>query len=667
MSDPGHPPEPTPTDEEVLFVDTPPPAAEPAEEPEDLPPPAPANIRFSIRLKLGLSLAVLLVASLLLLASTLLHQQSRHLVAEMESRARILSSGLAANLKEGFDDPLLRHPIVAETAAEVKDLLLIRVYDNHAFLVDSSDAAEFAEITRRIAAEEEPRRAPPDLIDRLTRLNRQEQIDHPDRIRFTVLQPVTVGRTVVGYAVLDFTRRLILDRVAQARRSALLIVGLAIALGLAAFFVLLTAILAPIKRLVLGLRQLAEKPIRKVRPVHIRTADEFEWFGAEFNDMVRKLQEAEEEKEKKRRLEREIEIGRELQQNLLPESFPSSPAFAFDAYYRPKSGMGGDYYDILQIDPRTVGVIIADVCGKGVPAAIIMVIIRTIFHSVARFVDKPSKALDIINRNIAGRTAGEKYATMLYYMLHTDTGILEYANAAQPSLLIYHRRLGQVREYGNEETPPHLRHHEVVGAPVGARPDTVYFDLATRVEDGDVIVLATDGITEAMNAQHELYDENALKRDLAKFAHLSATEIKDRIIASVEAFTAGYPPNDDRTLLVLKVTSVGGQPTLSTSSPAHPSIPLPPRRPTTTTPPPQPHQPTKTPPAPPPQTPPKPATPQPPRREVRIIHPTRPTTTSPPAQPPNRPSEPYPTTTTPKHPTSSEEEVLFDDSELQEP
>ena len=550
-------------EEEILFIDEGEKKEvvsfeETKEEKEALRQLALGKVKFSIKLKLGLSLAFLLVVTLLTLSVWLLNEEVKNLLSEMEFRSKVLSSGLVANLKEGFDDVMTRHTIVKETAEQVKDLLKIRIYDTSMNFIDSSDASEFNLIINRFGRkEQEPEKASKEISSILMNLKEQRIIESKDRIKFTIFQPVFYEKTIIGYAVIDFTKELILKKIATLRNRSFIFIGIAIVLGLLGFYLLISVILSPIKRLILGIRQLAEKPIYNVHPIRLNTQDEFEQVSAEFNDMIKRLKEAEEEKEKKKKLEQEIQIGQDLQKNLLPETWPKSPCFEFDSYYQPKSGMGGDYYDILELSEDSVGVIIADVCGKGIPAAIIMVIIRTIFRSVARFVSFPSQALDIINKNIAGRTAGEKYATMFYYIFNIKTGTLTYSNAAHTALLVYHKKTGEVKRYGEEDPPEELKKYEFVGAPVGVREETVYFDKTVQLEEGDIIVLSTDGITEAMNPEHKLYDEKALMKDIVRFENLSASEIKDSVIKEIENFTQGEPPNDDRTLLIFKVLKIG--------------------------------------------------------------------------------------------------------------
>jgi len=534
--------------EEVLFTDEkaedelPPEVEETEADREALKALKSEGVKFSIRLKLALSITILMVSAMLVLWLIMLSSSSSSLMEQMEYRASIIGRNLAANLKESFEDVMARHPIVAETKKEVADLLKVTVCDLSLNVVDSSDDQIYQDISVRIAEEKPLEPVDATIRPVLQGLTGQKTASLKDA--FTIYQPiVNFQGAVQGYVVLDFTKKIILDRITAIKNQSIVIIVGSIVLALVAFFILITLMLAPIKKLIFGVRKIGAGDMRYT--IHLKTGDEMEVLGSEFNAMTKKLIKAQREIVEKGKLQEQINIAEDLQKNLLPDHVPELPFFSFDSYYKAARGVGGDYFDILELtDDDMVGVIIADVSGKGVPAAIIMVIIRTIFQSIAKFVNSPEKALDMINKNISGRTSGEKYATMFYYMFNYRTGELVYSNGGHTPLMIYHRKQNEIREY---DTP---------GAPVGVLEESVYSTASMRLEEGDIIILSTDGVTEAGSSKHGFYTEDDLKKGVIKYSNMNAKEIVGNIIKDINDFVGSIPQHDDMTLLVLKVNKI---------------------------------------------------------------------------------------------------------------
>ncbi len=243
----------------------------------------------------------------------------------------------------------------------------------------------------------------------------------------------------------------------------------------------------------------------------------------------------------KKQAEKELSVASEIQMSLLPRKFPQTDKFDMYAFSIPAKGVGGDYYDYIEFSENKLAITMADVSGKGVPAALIMVMIRSILRTVASLDREARDVMTMVNNSLSGDIVEDRYATMYYFVFDADKGIVNYSNAGHGPLLIYRASKDVFEEM------------DVGGIPVGIMPGVEYEQGYTSLESGDIAVLYTDGITEAMNHAHELFGLERLKEVLRQNKELSAKELADKVLEEVNKFVAGAPQHDDETLLVVKM------------------------------------------------------------------------------------------------------------------
>jgi sigma-B regulation protein RsbU (phosphoserine phosphatase) len=249
---------------------------------------------------------------------------------------------------------------------------------------------------------------------------------------------------------------------------------------------------------------------------------------------------------KRRALEQELAIGRKMQLSLLPQSRPRIPGWQFAAYYQSAWQVGGDFYDFIRFhsDPNRLGLVIADVTGKGVPAALYMAVARTLIRAEAinRSVNSADTApvLQRVNELILNDTRSPLFMSALYADLDVVTGVLCYASAGHNPPLVLRRSSGEV-----EELPAQ-------GYLLGAFRDLALSEEQTQLANGDALVLYTDGVTEARNAAGGFFAEERLRAAVAAAGECSAEEIKQAIVTAVANFTGDLAQADDLTILVAK-------------------------------------------------------------------------------------------------------------------
>ena len=248
-----------------------------------------------------------------------------------------------------------------------------------------------------------------------------------------------------------------------------------------------------------------------------------------------------EEEVKRQRMEEELVIGRRIQLSLLPRGCPELAGYEFAAGYRAAHEVGGDLYDfIIPPDDRNkVHLIIGDVTGKGVPAALYMAVSRTLLRTYALEGYSPGEVLRRVNDCIRQDAASPLLLSAFYAVLDADSGRLTYANAGHNPPLLRRTATGELEL---------LESH---GLLLGAFPTFVPDEQSCELEPGDFVVFFTDGITEARSAAGGFMDDEGLEAIVRSQSWSSAAELVTAIVAAVDAFAAGVAQADDFTIVVL--------------------------------------------------------------------------------------------------------------------
>ncbi len=237
-------------------------------------------------------------------------------------------------------------------------------------------------------------------------------------------------------------------------------------------------------------------------------------------------------------IQKELDIAQRIQISILPNAFPASASFQVAARYVPMTAVAGDFYDFLLASDHEAGLLIADVSGHGVPAALIASMVKLAATSQRTHAAHPSHLLDAMNATLCGNTQSQ-FVTAAYVYLNAHTRELRYAAAAHPPMLLL--RQGQVTEIVEN------------GLMLAAFPFATYTTLTHTLLPGDRLLLYTDGILEAANSREEEFGTERLYPLLQQTAHLPPLETANQIISTLQAFSAIQ--NDDLTLLVCDVAA----------------------------------------------------------------------------------------------------------------
>jgi phosphoserine phosphatase RsbU/P len=243
----------------------------------------------------------------------------------------------------------------------------------------------------------------------------------------------------------------------------------------------------------------------------------------------------------KGRMEKELQMAKEIQKGWLPQNLPDVPGYELAAYWRAAREVAGDFYDCFRLPDGDLGVVMADVSDKGAPAALFMAVSRSLIRSAAMTLDSPEAGLRQANLSILNDTETGMFVTVYFTVLHPE-GYITGINAGHNCPLLVRPGAGT---------------HEFLprgGRPLGWFEELPIAAVPYQLEPGDILVLYTDGVTECENMHGEPYGEGRLVEVTSAHANRSADEILDAIAASLLDFAGDAPPFDDTTLFVVRYT-----------------------------------------------------------------------------------------------------------------
>ncbi|HVR72659.1 MAG TPA: SpoIIE family protein phosphatase [Vicinamibacteria bacterium] len=280
-------------------------------------------------------------------------------------------------------------------------------------------------------------------------------------------------------------------------------------------------------------------------PIPVQSRDQLGELADSFNVMARDIQQLLVESAEKQRLEEELRIARQIQMSLLPQGTVSLPGLRIAALCLPAAEVGGDYYDLLPLSDTRLGVLVADVSGKGTSAALYMAELKGLVLSLSRIYDSPGRLLCEANRILSANMDSRSFITMTYAVVDTEARRMRFARAGHNPIIHLETRTGRTRVLA----PPGMG----LGLDPGARFEDVLEEAEAPLRSGDVFVFFTDGLPEAMNERAELFGERRLRDLIERSEALGTEQMKEAILSGIRAFVGEAAPHDDMTLVVLKV------------------------------------------------------------------------------------------------------------------
>jgi serine phosphatase RsbU (regulator of sigma subunit) len=243
----------------------------------------------------------------------------------------------------------------------------------------------------------------------------------------------------------------------------------------------------------------------------------------------------------------ELEMARQIQLSILPRETPKLEGLNIATRYIPMSSLAGDFYDFIRVDEQHIGILIADVSGHGLPAALIASMLQTALAAQSSHASDPAQVLSGLNQALYGRFE-RHFVTAAYLFVDVETSTVNYAGAGHPPLLLWRARTGSATAYAHN------------GFLLGPFPDSCYSTLTFSLEKGDRIVLITDGVLEAKDSAACEFGIDRLKQIVESTHDLPGNRFAEALLHSLSSWSEraiGANQSDDITLLVIDYTKNG--------------------------------------------------------------------------------------------------------------
>jgi serine phosphatase RsbU (regulator of sigma subunit) len=492
--------------------------------------------RTSIKTEVTFFITVLMVAVIGVLSFSILQSQKISLTNEVKLRGQSIAKNLAGSIA----DFLLTEDGLS-TARIMQDVMNNR----------GVEYALVADETGKIKASNKPEQLgtaykEPDEMGKLEPVpNKIIIVQGPDGKRsIDFSAPVIAkGRIKLGTVRLGISYSIIDDVLNAAYIKTGIISIASIVFGIFGAFVLGAAITKPIGVLAEGAKAIGTGDLD--HKIKIKSRNELGELASAFNVMTVDLKKAQESAMKQHRMEKELEVAREIQLSLIPKGITEIEGYKIDAFYKPAREVSGDYYDIIPLSKERFGFVMGDVSGKGVPAAMIMAMARSVLHSEARKAyDQPAgETLKMLNAIIAPDIKNGIFITVFYGILDLKRNIINIAVAGHNDTLLYKKNGGDVLPYNPKGFP--------LGTDPGPRFDRIIKSEDVLIEKGDKMIIFTDGITEAMNKANDQFGDARLIEAIKNTGTKTGKEMMDSIMSDVDKFVDGAEQSDDIALLVL--------------------------------------------------------------------------------------------------------------------
>jgi sigma-B regulation protein RsbU (phosphoserine phosphatase) len=288
--------------------------------------------------------------------------------------------------------------------------------------------------------------------------------------------------------------------------------------------------------------------------IDITTKDQLGELADSFNQMTGSIENLLQTAAEKKRMEEELRIARQIQMSLLPRGPLDVPGLGITALCVPAREVGGDYYDFFKLPNDRLGVLIADVSGKGTSAALYMAELKGLVLALSQTHNSPRELLLEVNRIISENLDSRSFITMTYGVIDLPASRMTYCRAGHTPLIFLPGPNGAAPA-AQVLTPNGM----VLGLRIpgaSGKFEELLEEDSIELSTGDVIVLYTDGITEAMNEEQDLFGEARLSRIVEEHGHLDSGELRERILREIESFVGGADQHDDMTMILLKVEQV---------------------------------------------------------------------------------------------------------------
>ncbi len=363
------------------------------------------------------------------------------------------------------------------------------------------------------------------------------------RVRFFE-RPIQFEGRVVGFVQVFLSADRIDDLERKLSSSVIRNVLIALVIGIPVVLFVGRVLTGPIRELKRDMERVAQGDLDHQSAV--RSHDELGSLAAAFNRMTHQLSDAQAQELRRLSLERDLAIATRIQSALLPETLPAIDGYQIAAYYASAKEVGGDYYDFIPLEGDRLGIVVADVSGKGIPGSLVMTMTRSLVRMAAHAHNRVSDLLSVVNESLSRDMTRGMFVTLIYFDFDPASGRLEVGRAGHNPAYLYQAAKGSIGQI------------QPSGIALGMDPGPLFSQALQigkfHLEIGDFLVLYTDGVIEAMDVDGNEYTPERFVAVLEAVQEHDAETIVQTVIADLADHTRGAEPSDDVTLLIVKRT-----------------------------------------------------------------------------------------------------------------
>lgn len=492
--------------------------------------------RLGLRVKFSVWTVLIIVVIILITSTFLLYDERKALRQEREARGDSILRNLANLSIETLllQDELALHYLLSGIVENEPDVIYALIEDARQKVFFVSDQEVREDLRRRI--EELHFSEDPDVL--------KQYLDAPsyppiiDISKVIFVKEKRLGMVRVGISEEGINRKL----KALRNKVILMAFGLIVLLSIASHFIISFA-LRPIEYLSERARAIGEGDL--TTRIKIKQKDELGQLASTLDSMTQKIKESQEQLIEKEKLEKEMEIARDIQHMLIPQQFPALPGFSIGAFFKPAELIGGDYYDLFEIGKGRFGCVIADVSGKSISGAIVMALVRTMLRAEAMEKESPGEVLARVNGLIKPDLKPRMFITTLYLVLEPEQRTMRFASAGHQRPIFFSDSAGKVEVLRGK------------GIALGISDDELFRRVIEEHEvtlrRGDGLFLYSDGVSEAFNPDQKEYGEERILKTLKANLSRRAEDIISAIYEDLRSFIGPMDQTDDITMLSLRL------------------------------------------------------------------------------------------------------------------
>jgi serine phosphatase RsbU (regulator of sigma subunit) len=492
---------------------------------------------LTLKTKFLIWLIVFVLVISLLFYGFFVNHEGHMITQQIRLRGETIGKSLAAGAEDFLimKDDLALAKLVYDTKEENPGVVGCFVVDADQVIWAHTDIRQVTEIYH----------PPPGLQPLGGRLLSTQDYRFPDGMdALAIAVAMEVSKNKIGEAHVVLSKQDLKTAVQGAQRGAAVIGAIILAIGVSSILILVSLIIGSLGAVTDDIEAIGNGDLDRM--ILTTRRDEVGRIAHAVKIMAQNLRKAQNELVEKERMKKEMQIAKEIQHALLPMSNPVIPGYAVDSFYEAAMEVGGDYHDFVVIDKEHMGFVIADVSGKGIAGSLVMTMLRSFIRNEAPHRVSPRDLLLTINDMLSRDIPEGMYITMFYVVLDLARHELTYCCAGHNPVYYYNAQTRSITSL------------KPGGPPLGvdifdARQFSAQLQEEKKImQEGDIVFLYTDGVTEAMNSRREQFGTRRLEALLQQNGHLAPDRFSHFLKLEIETFTGNAPQSDDIAYVVLK-------------------------------------------------------------------------------------------------------------------